>query len=223
MTLLEKIINNFKNNKLLAILIFLGMLIIAIGSFTDAIKKIFDNVSFFMRKPTKKEIKEDHSNALNKGATIVESTIDFRIRELLGKEKSAVIEYLGEPDDTSIFQPDEFGHNSEKIYLSYKRHGITFLLSGSRVKTIFFYRQGVSGHIGYKRDIVQGLSPGMSRMEIEHKFGRPTTTGTDGVIDYYVSYGNLIPDCSVTINYDTKAVNDTDAIANIILIQSLGK
>jgi hypothetical protein len=152
--------------------------------------------------------------------SVVGDTVDENIRSLLGKDKRAVVSYLGESDHDSVFPPTNY-QKYTATYMIYRRYGIDVMLEDSRVRSIFFYRAGKDGHyVGYQRNVIRGISPGMSRQEIESKVGTPNDIG-GGTCDtcyVYTTYGLLITPLSVSINYNSASVSDMNAIADSIII-----
>jgi hypothetical protein len=151
---------------------------------------------------------------------VVGDTVDENLRGLLRKDKRAVISYLGEPDEASEFPPTEYNKHT-KTYMIYRRYGIDVMLQDSRVRSIFFYRIGIDRHyVGYQRNVVSGISPGMSRREIESKVGAPNSIrgGECDRCNVDATYTLLIALLTAYITYNSTSTSDMNAIADTIVI-----
>jgi TIR domain len=151
---------------------------------------------------------------------ILAKSVDSHLRDLLGREKTNVIEYLGEPETTKIDNPTPGARRTNILsWLSYQQSGLSVSLSNTTAKCIFFYAQGVEGYQAYKMDVAAGLAPGMTRAQIEARFGRPTSK--DPSLAYRVFYTEIIPGYRITIAFDTDDQTDINARAKMICLQRI--
>lgn len=85
----------------------------------------------------------------------------------------------------------------DATYHSYKPHGLSLLLDGDRIKTIFVYAEGADGFTAYPGELPSGLTWTQTRADVEARLGPPRESGGDGVIPFWAEYG----DGSLSVTY----------------------
>jgi hypothetical protein len=116
-TTVDRIIKRLKNNKLTASLIFIGLVIIAIGNFTDAINKITSSVSV-LGKPTVPESKNSIGRDGQTNNTIIESSPGATLYENKAGRDVVIHQTIIRPEesrnDQPMKKPSNINHNAEK-------------------------------------------------------------------------------------------------------------
>lgn len=92
---------------------------------------------------------------------------------------------------------------SDSTYWSYKRHGLSVLVVGERVKTLFLYARGADKFDVWRGELPAGLTFDDTRATVETKLGPPIKTGGAGVINFWADHAN-----GVHVTYDGKSTTD---------------
>ncbi|MCL2021867.1 MAG: hypothetical protein FWG81_07195 [Betaproteobacteria bacterium] len=119
------------------------------------------------------------------------STIAFdTLKSIFGKsldspEISEFFRKFGEPPEITGPYPIL---NDEHVYYSWKKYGISVMFRFDKLETIFLYAENVEGFSQYKGEIPYSLKFSETRQSIEQRFGIPTISGGNDVIQFWVSY-----------------------------------
>jgi Caspase domain len=104
---------------------------------------------------------------------------------MVGMDESQILQRLGNPDERS-------GFDDKTRYLNYFKKGLSIMLAGDKVRSIFAYsarqgRFGPSKYLRYQGAMDEGLTFDSSYDDIIRKLGVPEKSGAVGT-DKWVSY-----------------------------------
>lgn len=119
---------------------------------------------------------------------------------------------------TILNYPDSVDDFDDCSYLNYFDLGISFRIKDDFSSSMFLYGENDKDFKPYTGTTSEGITTTSSRKFIEETYGKPSKSGGNGIINYWILYDHK----GIGFTFDTKDIDNLNAkIANIVIYKQI--